>query len=111
MKSGLCHGFWRKLFGCFNGFEGKEFSIFSYYVFTDYIEQAMLSAEYSRLEDGSIAGLIPVCQGVIAFGAEQDQCREDLQRSLEAWILMRLKLGHALPIIHGINLNQEPYYA
>ena len=85
--------------------------ISNYLVFGDYIHHAMLSADFTRLEDNSVAGIIPVCKGVIAFGENRKSCREALQSVLESWILMRLKLGHALPIIHGINLNQEPYYA
>ena len=35
---------------------------------TDYVEQALASAVYDKLEDGTFAGHIPLCKGVVAFG-------------------------------------------
>ncbi|CAN5345947.1 type II toxin-antitoxin system HicB family antitoxin [soil metagenome] len=75
---------------------------------TDYVYGAMGRAEYDKLEDGTFAGRIPVCPGVIAFGTTLRECEEELRSSLEDWILLGLKLGHALPIIDGMNLNEEP---
>ena len=80
------------------------------YVFSDYIHHAMNRAKYTRLEDNSVAGVIPECQGLAAFGKTIKDCRQELQATLEAWILVGLKLGHTMPIIHGINLNKEPLY-
>jgi len=31
-----------------------------------------------------------------------------LRSTLEDWLLLGLKLGHALPEVNGINLNREP---
>ncbi len=70
----------------------------------------MLNATYHQLEDGSYLGKIPECKGVLAFGKSRRACRLALQSTLESWMLIGLKLGHALPIIHGINLNKEPFY-
>jgi hypothetical protein len=47
---------------------------------------------------------------VIAFGATLYACEEELHSTLEDWLLLGLKLGHALPVIDGIDLNQEPTY-
>lgn len=82
----------------------------TYYALSDYIHHAMQSAKYTRLEDGCIAGVVPDCKGVTAFGGSIKNCRQELQATLEAWILIGLKLGHTLPIIHGINLNKEPLH-
>ena len=46
--------------------------------------------------------------GVIAFGATLRECEEELRSVLENWILVGLKLRHPLPVIAGIDLNQEP---
>lgn len=70
----------------------------------------MSRAAYTSLESGIIAGVIPDCKGVVAFGKNRRDCREQLQAVLESWILVRLKLGHTLPIIHGIDLNKEPLH-
>lgn len=45
-----------------------------------------------------------------------EECREELQSTLEDWLLLGLQLGHKLPVVNGINLNQkastrEPAYA
>jgi predicted RNase H-like HicB family nuclease len=74
-------------------------------VLSDYIRFAMRKAEYKTLEDNSIAGKIAVCEGVIAFGAHQEDCKQHLQAALEGWLVVRLTLGHTLPVINGINLN------
>lgn len=77
------------------------------YVLTDYIQEAIASSEIEQLEDGSYVGKIPKCQGVIAFGDTLSECQAELRSTLEDWILAGLKLGHSLPIIAGIDLNQE----
>jgi len=76
------------------------------YVLTDYVERAMGRAVFEKLEDGSYAGKIPPCKGVIAFGASLRECDSILRATLEDWILVGLKLGHSLPILAGINLNK-----
>lgn len=35
---------------------------------SDYVQQAMSEAVYDKLEDGTFAGRIPTCVGVVAFG-------------------------------------------
>jgi predicted RNase H-like HicB family nuclease len=68
------------------------------YILTEYIEQTMAHAEYDKLEDGSFAGKIPACPGVIAFAATLRECEEELRSVLEDWLLVGLKLGHPLPV-------------
>ncbi len=78
------------------------------YVLSEYMDQAMAQAAYDKLEDGTFVGRIPPCKGVIAFGATLRECEEELRSTLEDWILVGLKLGHALPVIGSIDLNREP---
>jgi len=78
------------------------------YVFTGYIESALSCAEYDKLEDGTFAGRIALCKGVIAFGKTLKECEKELQSTLEDWILVGLKLGHHIPIIEGCDLNKAP---
>lgn len=68
-------------------------------ILTGYIDSALSYAEYDKLEDGSFYGRIPVCKGVIAFGKSLRECENELQSTLEDWILVGLKLNHHLPII------------
>jgi predicted RNase H-like HicB family nuclease len=81
-----------------------------HYILSDYIERAMSQAEYDKLEDGSFAGRIAPCKGVLAFGATLKECEDELRSTLEDWILVGLKLGHPLPVVDGIDLNKEPEY-
>jgi predicted RNase H-like HicB family nuclease len=78
------------------------------FVLSDYVEQAMAQAIYDKLEDDSFVGRIPSCQGVIAFGMSLRECEHELRATFEDWILVGLKLKHPLPILGGIDLNQEP---
>jgi len=78
------------------------------YILSDYVNQAMLEAVYGKLEDGTFVGRIPPCKGVLAFGSTLRDCEDELQSTLEDWILMGLKLGHSLPVIGDIDLNREP---
>ena len=64
------------------------------YVLSEYVDQAMSQAAYDKLEDGTYAGRIPACKGVVAFGSTLDECRDELRSTLEDWILLGLKLGH-----------------
>ncbi|MDO8137812.1 MAG: hypothetical protein Q6354_09240 [Candidatus Brocadiales bacterium] len=68
----------------------------------------MAQAVYDKLEDATFAGRIPACKGVVAFGATLRECEDELRSTLEDWILVGLKLGHPLPVVAGIDLNQEP---
>jgi predicted RNase H-like HicB family nuclease len=80
------------------------------FILTDYVVQAMGRAVYDKLEDGTYAGRIPICKGIVAFGSSLRECEEELRSVLEDWILVGLKLGHPLPVIAKINLNKEPKY-
>ncbi|HEY3134769.1 MAG TPA: type II toxin-antitoxin system HicB family antitoxin [Blastocatellia bacterium] len=80
------------------------------FIISGYIELAIAQAEYDKLEDGSFSGRIPSCQGVIAFGSTLQECETELRSTLEDWLLVGFKLGDALPVIDGIDLNKEPEY-
>jgi predicted RNase H-like HicB family nuclease len=79
-------------------------------ILTDYVEQALANAIYDKLEDGTFAGRILLCKGVVAFGATLRECEDELRSTLEDWILIGLKLGHTLPVIANIDLNKEPIH-
>lgn len=78
------------------------------YVLSEYVEHATAQALYDKLEDGTFAGRIPLCKGVVAFGNTLRECENELRSTLEDWILLGLKLGHSLPVIGEIDLNREP---
>jgi predicted RNase H-like HicB family nuclease len=78
------------------------------YVLSEYVEEALAQAAFEKLEDGSYAGRIPSCAGVVAFGTTLRECENELRSTLEDWILVGLQLKHPLPVIAGIDLNREP---
>jgi predicted RNase H-like HicB family nuclease len=78
------------------------------FILTEYVNRLMAEAAYDKLEDGTFAGRIPLCKGVVAFGATLRECEDELRSTLEDWILVGLKLGHPLPVVDGIDLNKEP---
>jgi predicted RNase H-like HicB family nuclease len=82
----------------------------THFIISEYIQRAIAQAEYDKLGDGSFSGRIPSCKGVIAFGSTLHECETQLRSTLEDWLLVGFKLGHALPVIDGIDLNKEPEY-
>jgi predicted RNase H-like HicB family nuclease len=78
------------------------------YILTEYVHHALEQAVYDKLEDDTFAARIPSCPGVVAFASTLRHCERDLRSCLEDWILLGLKLGHPLPVIHDIDLNKEP---
>ena len=77
------------------------------YILSDYIDRALAQAVYEKLEDGTYAGKITACIGVLAFGKRLRECEEELQSTLEDWVLVGLKKDHELPVIEDIDLNKE----
>jgi len=80
------------------------------YILSEYLEKAIALAEFDKLEDGTFAGHIPACKGVVAFGGTLQECSGELRSTFEDWLVVGLKLGHPLPVIEGIDLNQEPLH-
>ena len=74
---------------------------------TKYIREAMRLARYKILEDGSYYGDIPGFRGVLATADGLEECRDELQETLEEWILLGIRLGHTLPEANGIRLVVE----
>lgn len=74
---------------------------------TSYIRNAMATAHYELMEDGRYFGKIPKCKGLWAEAESLDECRTNLQETLEDWILLGLQLGHRLPVLSGVNLNRK----
>ncbi len=78
------------------------------FALTEYVERAMASATYDKLEVGTFSGRIPKCRGVVAFGGTLRECQDALRSTVEDWILVGLRMGHRLPMIDGIDLNRRP---
>lgn len=77
------------------------------FILSDYVEAALADAFYDKLDDGTFAARVPAAPGAVAFGVTLRECELELQATLEDWIVLGLKLGHRLPVIAGIDLNEE----
>ncbi len=78
---------------------------------TDYIREAMRLARYELMENGRFFATIPGLKGLWAEDATLEACREELQSTLEDWLMPGIRLGHELPVVAGIDLNPKPEFA
>ena len=74
---------------------------------TEYVNAAMHKANYELLPDHTFYGEIPGFQGVYANSPNLESCRDQLREVLEGWIVLGLQMGHAIPIVDGIDLIAE----
>jgi predicted RNase H-like HicB family nuclease len=75
---------------------------------TKYIRAAMARATYEILEDDrTYYGEIPGVQGVWANEPTLDACRQELESVLEDWLLFGLHKALPIPVLDGIDLNQD----
>lgn len=78
---------------------------------TQYIQQAMRHAKYELMENGRFFARIPECPGLWAEGPTLEECREELQSTLEDWIMIKLRHGDRFLVIDGVDINPQPDYA
>jgi predicted RNase H-like HicB family nuclease len=72
---------------------------------TDYIAAAMKRATYELLEDGTYFGRIPGFKGVWGNAKTLEDCRRELQETLEGWLILGIEKHARLPVVDGIRLN------
>jgi predicted RNase H-like HicB family nuclease len=72
---------------------------------TEYIKAAMQKARYEILEDKSFYGEIPGFKGLYANESTLEECRSELERTLEDWILLSISKNFPLPRIGKIELK------
>ena len=72
----------------------------------EYVDAAMKTAGYEKLDDAGYCGRIRRCPGVIAFGTTLYECQAELRSALEDWLIVKLRHGDPLPILGRINLNR-----
>jgi len=72
---------------------------------TEYINAAMRKAKYEILEDKSFYGEIPGFKGLYANESTLEECRSELEHTLEDWILISISKNLPLPSIGKIKLK------
>jgi predicted RNase H-like HicB family nuclease len=78
---------------------------------TQYIKAAMHEAHYELIENGRFFGSIPAMQGCWGEGGTLEECRDELESTLEDWILLKVRFGDEMPVVGGIDINPQPAYA
>jgi len=70
-----------------------------------YLGRALRKARYVELDDGTYCATVPGLRGVVATGDTVESCREQLAEVIEAWILVRVSRGLAVPAIGGATVH------
>lgn len=78
---------------------------------TQYIKAAMHQAHYELMENGRFFATIEACPGLWAEGGTLEECRDELQSTLEDWILLKVSFKDTMPVIGGIDINPQPLHA
>ncbi|MEO8514654.1 MAG: type II toxin-antitoxin system HicB family antitoxin [Ignavibacteria bacterium] len=73
----------------------------------EYIKAAMSKAVYDILEDKTYYGEIPDFKGLFANESNLEECRNELEDTLEDWILLSISKHLPLPVVDGIELKVE----
>ena len=75
---------------------------------TRYLERAMAHASFEGMPDGRFFAKIEECPGMWACGATREICSAELLATLEAWVTLKLRHDDHLPVIDGVDLNEQP---
>jgi predicted RNase H-like HicB family nuclease len=71
-----------------------------------YLAAAMRQARYEILgDDGTYYGEVPGFAGVYANAPTLEACREELQQTLEDWLLVRIARHMDVPVVNGLELK------
>lgn len=66
------------------------------------MHEAMRLAHYELMENGRFFATIPLLKGLWAEDATLEACREELQSTLEDWIMIKVRLSDKdLPVLNG----------
>ena len=80
-------------------------------MFSQYVKAAMHHAHYECMENGRYFGSIEQCPGLWAEGETLEVCRDELESSLESWLIIKLRFGDVIAVIDGLDINPQPEYA
>lgn len=77
---------------------------------TEYIKAAMQKAKYEILDDKSFYGEIPGFKGLYSNELTLEDCRSELEHTLEDWILISISKNLPLPALGKIKLKVGQAY-
>lgn len=71
----------------------------------DYIRAALERAHYELIEDEEpFYGEVPELKGVWATGETLEACRDNLESTIEGWLLVRLSRDLSIPEVGGFTV-------
>lgn len=70
-----------------------------------YVEEALRSARYDKLEDGTFYGEVPRLRGVLVTADTLEECRNQLAEVVEEWVLIRVARGLPIPPLGKIQVR------
>ena len=72
----------------------------------NYIQAALRRAHYEIIEDAEpFYGEVPELKGVWATGETLEACRDNLESTIEGWLLMRLSRNLSIPEVDGLTVT------
>ena len=76
----------------------------------EYIAAAMKRARYEILsDDATYYGEIPGFDGAYSNAPTLEECRTQLEKVLEEWLLLSISKGLKIPVVDGLELKiKEP---
>ena len=73
----------------------------------DYIEAALETARFEKIEDGTrVYAEIPAFRGVWADGRTRKEAKEQLRQVLKGWIELQIERSQPLPALNGLRPPQ-----
>ena len=72
----------------------------------EYIAEAMRRASYEIIEgEEPYYGEIKDCPGVYATGKTLEECRKNLEDTLDGWIVVRISKGLEMPALGEVRIS------
>ena len=78
-----------------------------HFVLSRYVENALQHAEHERDENGVVIARVPDTSGFFSQGDTFEEARENLRDAIEGNVVIALQLGHNIPQIEGIMIEEQ----
>ena len=70
-----------------------------------YVERALRTARYDKLEDGTFYGEVSRLRGVLATGETPEECGNQLAEVVEELVLVRVAKGLSVPRLGKVGVR------
>lgn len=72
---------------------------------TEYLNAALSTAEYKKLDDNTWFAEVPGFKGVWANGGSVEECRRELAEVLEEWLVLKIRSNDDIPSVNGVEIK------